>query len=64
MAELVSEGMLTHRRTTDTVVTGWAPLQNLRYFFQYFRLHNKEGALLKSHQRANTEHFMYVNEIR
>jgi len=48
LAELVSEGMLMRRRKTGTVVTGWAPLHNLRYFFQYFRLHNKEGALLKS----------------
>lgn len=48
LAALVSEGMLMRRRKTGTVVTGWAPLHNLRYFFQYFRLHNKEGALLKS----------------
>jgi GntR family transcriptional regulator len=48
LAELVSEGMLMRRRKTGTVVTGWAPLHNLRYFFQYFRLHNKAGALLKS----------------
>lgn len=48
LAELVSEGMLMRRRKTGTVVTGWAPLHNLRYFFQYFRLHNKEGSLLKS----------------
>ncbi len=48
LAELVSEGMLMRRRKTGTVVTGWAPLHNLRYFFQYFRLHNKAGSLLKS----------------
>lgn len=48
LAELVTEGMLMRRRKTGTVVTGWAPLHNLRYFFQYFRLHSKDGALLKS----------------
>ncbi|WP_407316416.1 GntR family transcriptional regulator [Pseudomonas sp. nanlin1] len=48
LAELVAEGMLMRRRKTGTVVTGWAPLHNLRYFFQYFRLHSKAGALLKS----------------
>ncbi|MET0124508.1 MAG: winged helix-turn-helix domain-containing protein, partial [Pseudomonas caspiana] len=30
LAELVSEGMLMRRRKTGTVVTGWAPLHNLR----------------------------------
>lgn len=48
LAELTSEGMLMRRRKTGTVVTGWAPLHNLRYFFQYFRLHDKQGALLRS----------------
>ena len=36
------------RRKTGTVVTGWAPLHNLSHFFQYFRLHDKAGGLLRS----------------
>ncbi|MFP8966104.1 GntR family transcriptional regulator [Pokkaliibacter sp. CJK22405] len=52
LAELTSEGMLMRRRKTGTVVTGWAPLHNLRYFFQYFRLHDKEGALLRSNTQV------------
>ena len=48
LAALTSEGMLMRRRKTGTVVTGWAPLHNLSHFFQYFRLHDKQGGLLKS----------------
>lgn len=48
LGELVAEGMLMRRRKTGTVVTGWAPLHNLRYFFQYFRLHSKSGTLLRT----------------
>ncbi len=51
LAELTAEGMLMRRRKTGTVVTGWAPLHNLRYFFQYFRLHDKDGTLIKSSTR-------------
>ncbi|MFM2482422.1 GntR family transcriptional regulator [Celerinatantimonas sp. YJH-8] len=48
LTALTSEGVLMRRRKTGTVVTGWAPLHNLRYFFQYFRLHDKEGELVHS----------------
>ncbi len=48
LAELTGEGMLMRRRKTGTVVTGWAPLHNLSYFFQYFRLHGKDGRLTHS----------------
>ncbi|MBP2200358.1 GntR family transcriptional regulator [Pantoea cypripedii] len=48
LAALTSEGMLMRRRKTGTVVTGWAPLHNLSHFFQYFRLHDKQGGLLRS----------------
>ncbi len=51
LAELTAEGLLMRRRKTGTVVTGWAPLHNLRYFFQYFRLHDKDGTLIKSSTR-------------
>jgi GntR family transcriptional regulator len=51
LGELVAEGMLMRRRKTGTVVTGWAPLHNLRYFFQYFRLHTKNGTLLRTKVR-------------
>lgn len=49
LAALTAEGMLMRRRKTGTVVTGWAPLHNLSHFFQYFRLHGKDGRLLHSH---------------
>ena len=48
LAALTTEGMLMRRRKTGTVVTGWAPLHNLSHFFQYFRLHDKAGGLLRS----------------
>ncbi|QTF09765.1 GntR family transcriptional regulator [Brenneria izadpanahii] len=48
LAALTDEGMLMRRRKTGTVVTGWAPLHNLSHFFQYFRLHGKDGALVHS----------------
>ncbi len=48
LADLVAEGMLTRRRKTGTVVTGRAPQHSLRFFFQYFRLHGRDGALLRS----------------
>lgn len=48
LTALTSEGVLMRRRKTGTVVTGWGPLQNLRYFFQYFRLHDERGDLVKS----------------
>ncbi|OON40355.1 GntR family transcriptional regulator [Izhakiella australiensis] len=48
LAALVDEGMLMRRRKTGTVVTGWAQVHNLGYFFQYFRLHGRGGELLHS----------------
>ncbi len=48
LTNLTSEGVLMRRRKTGTVVTGWGPLQSLRYFFQYFRLQNNEGELVTS----------------
>jgi GntR family transcriptional regulator len=49
LSALTAEGMLMRRRKTGTVVTGWAPqLHNLSHFYQYFRLHGKDGKLLKS----------------
>lgn len=48
LSDLVTEGLLMRRRKTGTVVTGRAPLHSLRHFFQYFRLHRADGALLQS----------------
>lgn len=48
LTELTQEGLVMRRRKTGTVVTGRAPHQNLKYFFQYFRLHDAEGRLLRS----------------
>lgn len=47
-ADLTAEGLLTRRRKTGTVVTGRTPHHNLRHFYQYFRLHGLDGALLRS----------------
>ncbi|EIC85842.1 GntR family transcriptional regulator [Serratia sp. M24T3] len=49
LSSLTTEGLLMRRRKTGTVVTGWAPLHNLSYFFQYFRLHGRDGSLVHSH---------------
>lgn len=48
LSDLVAEGLLMRRRKTGTVVTGRAPQHSLRFFFQYFRLHGRDGALLNS----------------
>lgn len=48
LSALTTEGLLMRRRKTGTVVTGWAPLHNLSYFFQYFRLHGRDGSLVHS----------------
>jgi GntR family transcriptional regulator len=51
MSDLVAEGVLTRRRKTGTVVTGRTPHHSLRYFFQYFRLHGRDGELVRSRVR-------------
>jgi GntR family transcriptional regulator len=48
LADLVAEGMLMRRPRTGTVVTGRAPQHSMRFFFQYFRLHGRDGSLLRS----------------
>jgi GntR family transcriptional regulator len=48
LSELTAEGLISRRRRTGTVVTGRTPHHNLRLFFQYFRLHGLDGALLRS----------------
>jgi GntR family transcriptional regulator len=48
LSVLTSEGVLMRRRKTGTVVTGWAQIHNLSHFYKYFRLHGKDGRLLKS----------------
>lgn len=48
LADLTGEGLLTRRRKTGTVVTGRTPHHSLRQFYQYFRLHGLDGALLRS----------------
>jgi len=49
---LTAEGLLARRRKTGTVVTGRTPHHSLRYFFQYFRLHGLDGALVRSTARV------------
>jgi GntR family transcriptional regulator len=48
LADLTASGMLMRRRKTGTIVTGRASQHNLRFFFQYFRLHGADGSLLHS----------------
>ncbi|QPC44177.1 GntR family transcriptional regulator [Kaustia mangrovi] len=48
LADLTAEGLLSRRRKTGTVVTGRSPHHSLRFFFQYFRLHGRDGALQRS----------------
>ena len=48
LSALVAEGLLTRRPRIGTVVTGRSPEHSLRFFFQYFRLHGADGALLRS----------------
>ncbi|MCC7048413.1 MAG: GntR family transcriptional regulator [Alphaproteobacteria bacterium] len=52
LAELTAEGLLTRRRKTGTVVTGRRPHHSLRSFFQYFRLHDLDGSLVRSTARV------------
>lgn len=49
LVDLAAEGIITRRRKIGTVVTGRSAHHSLSSFFQYFRLHTKEGALLHSH---------------
>lgn len=48
LTDLTAEGLLSRRRKTGTVVTGRSPHHSLRLFFQYFRLHGRDGALVRS----------------
>ncbi|MFO1161632.1 MAG: GntR family transcriptional regulator [Reyranellaceae bacterium] len=48
LTDLTAEGMLSRRRKTGTVVTGRTPHHSLRFFFHYFRLHDREGGLVRS----------------
>jgi GntR family transcriptional regulator len=52
LSDLTVEGLLTRRRKTGTVVTGRSPHHSLRSFFQYFRLHGRDGAVLRSQARV------------
>lgn len=48
LTDLTREGLLARRRKTGTVVTGRAPPHSLRHFFHYFRLHRRDGSLVRS----------------
>ncbi|MEQ8813466.1 MAG: GntR family transcriptional regulator [Thalassobaculum sp.] len=52
LTDLTAEGLLARRRKTGTVVTGRTPHHSLRLFFQFFRLHGLDGALVKSRARV------------
>lgn len=48
LSSLVAEGLILRRPKVGTVVTGRSPHHSLRFFFQYFRLHGRDGSLLRS----------------
>lgn len=48
LGDLVAEGQLSRQPKRGTVVTGRPPLHSLRFFYQYFRLHGRDGAVLTS----------------
>lgn len=52
LADLVAEGMISRRPRAGTVVTGRAPHHSLRFYFQYFRLHGLDGALIRSETKT------------
>jgi GntR family transcriptional regulator len=52
LLDLTKEGMLSRRRKTGTVVTGRTPQHSLRFFFQYFRLHGRDGSLQHSRTKV------------
>lgn len=52
LSDLTVEGLLTRRRKTGTVVTGRSPHHSLRSFFQFFRLHGRDGTVLRSQARV------------
>jgi len=52
LADLVAEGMISRRPKVGTVVTGRAPHHSLRFYFQYFRLHGIDGALIRSETKT------------
>lgn len=52
LGELTANGLLARRRKTGTVVTGRSPRHSLRFFYDYFRLHTREGALQTSVTRV------------
>nr|WP_182422136.1 GntR family transcriptional regulator [Aureimonas sp. ME7] len=51
LSELTTGGVLVRRRKTGTVVTGRIPHHSLRFFFDYFRLHSRDGQLQNSTSR-------------
>lgn len=52
LSDLTVEGLLTRRRKTGTIVTGRSPHHSLRSFFQFFRLHGRDGSVLRSQARV------------
>lgn len=52
LSDLTGEGLLARRRKTGTVVTGRTPQHNLRFYFDYFRLHSRAGAMQNSTARV------------
>lgn len=62
LSDLTAEGLLTRRRKTGTVVTGRSPHHSLRLFFQYFRLHGLDGALVRSRAKVLSVEIAPANE--
>lgn len=52
LGDLTSGGILARRRKTGTVVTGRTAHHSLRFFYDYFRLHSREGDFQNSTSRT------------
>lgn len=63
LTDLTTEGMLSRRRKTGTVVTGRTPHHSLRFFFQYFRLHDRDGGLVRSTAKVLSVGVAVANEM-
>ena len=51
LTDLAADGLVMRRRKTGTVVIGQVPLHNLNHFFRYFRLHGRDGSIVRSRTR-------------
>jgi GntR family transcriptional regulator len=48
LSDLSRDGIVSRRRKTGTTVTGRPPQHDLRFVFEYFRLHRRDGSFCNS----------------